>query len=117
MKAIKQFFIDMITDRAGGTNSKIFWGSIFAIVLIVALFIGAEPALYQTLAFCMLSLFGISSVDNLTAPKIDLSKTVTENKTSTTETKTNVTDIVNNTVDKLINKQEKNNESKINRED
>ena len=80
-----KFFKDMITDRAGGTNSKIFWGSIFAIVLIVALFVGTEPTLYQTLAFCMLSLFGISAVDNLTAPKIDISKTeTTEKKTNTT---------------------------------
>ena len=72
-----KFFKDMITDRAGGTNSKIFWGSIFAIVLIVALFVGTEPTLYQTLAFCMLSLFGISAVDNLTAPKIEVNKTET----------------------------------------
>ena len=80
-----KFFKDMITDRAGGTNSKIFWGSIFAIVLIVSLFVGTEPTLYQTLAFCMLSLFGISAVDNLTAPKIDISKTeTTEKKTNTT---------------------------------
>lgn len=78
-----KFFKDMITDRAGGTNSKIFWGSVFAIVLIVALFVGAEATLYQTLAFCMLSLFGISAVDNLTAPKIEVNKT----ETSTKETK------------------------------
>ena len=81
-----KFFKDMITDRAGGTNSKIFWGSIFAIVLIVALFVGTEPTLYQTLAFCMLSLFGISAVDNLTAPKITIDKT----ETSTKETKTEI---------------------------
>lgn len=79
-----KFFKDMITDRAGGTNSKIFWGSIFAIVLIVALFVGTEPTLYQTLAFCMLSLFGISAVDNLTAPKIEVNKTETSNKESKT---------------------------------
>ena len=75
-----KFFKDMVTDRAGGTNSKIFWGSIFAIVLIVALFVGTEATLYQTLAFCMLSLFGISAVDNLTAPKIEVNKTETSNK-------------------------------------
>lgn len=79
-----KFFKDMITDRAGGTNSKIFWGSIFAIVLIVALFVGTEATLYQTLAFCMLSLFGISAVDNLTAPKIEVNKTETNNKESKT---------------------------------
>ena len=79
-----KFFKDMITDRAGGTNSKIFWGSIFAIVLIVALFVGTEATLYQTLAFCMLSLFGISAVDNLTAPKIEVNKTETSNKESKT---------------------------------
>lgn len=87
-----KFFKDMITDRAGGTNSKIFWGSIFAIVLIVALFVGAEATLYQTLAFCMLSLFGISAVDNLTAPKIEVNKT----ETSTKETKTEID------VDKIV---------------
>ena len=79
-----KFFKDMITDRAGGTNSKIFWGSIFAIVLIVALFVGTEPTLYQTLAFCMLSLFGISAVDNLTSPKITIDKTETTEKKSNT---------------------------------
>ena len=79
-----KFFKDMVTDRAGGTNSKIFWGSIFAIVLIVALFVGTEATLYQTLAFCMLSLFGISAVDNLTAPKIEVNKTETSNKESKT---------------------------------
>ena len=78
-----KFFKDMITDRAGGTNSKIFWGSIFAIVLIVALFVGTEPTLYQTLAFCMLSLFGISAVDNLTAPKIEVNKTETKESKTT----------------------------------
>lgn len=87
-----KFFKDMITDRAGGTNSKIFWGSIFAIVLIVALFVGTEPTLYQTLAFCMLSLFGISAVDNLTAPKIEVNKTETINK----DTKLDIAESIKN---------------------
>ena len=86
MKKIFSFFNDLITDRGNGKNSKIFVGLIFALVMIVGLFVKVDNALYQTLAFCMLSLFGISAVDNLTAPKIEIKKT----ETSTKETKTEI---------------------------
>lgn len=84
MKKIIKFFNDLITDRGNGRNSKIFVGLIFALVMIVGLFVKVDNALYQTLAFCMLSLFGISAVDNLTAPKIEVNKTETSNKESKT---------------------------------
>ena len=83
MKKIIKFFNDLITDRGNGKNSKIFVGLIFALVMIVGLFVKVDNALYQTLAFCMLSLFGISAVDNLTAPKIEINKK--ETKESKTE--------------------------------
>ena len=86
MKKIIKFVNDLITDRGNGKNSKIFVGLIFALVMIVGLFVKVDNALYQTLAFCMLSLFGISAVDNLTAPKITIDKT----ETSTKETKTEI---------------------------
>lgn len=84
MKKIIKFFNDLITDRGNGKNSKIFVGLIFALVMIVGLFVKVDNALYQTLAFCMLSLFGISAVDNLTAPKITIDKTETNEKKSNT---------------------------------
>ena len=85
MKKIIKFFNDLITDRGNGKNSKIFVGLIFALVMIVGLFVKVDNALYQTLAFCMLSLFGISAVDNLTAPKIEINKTETTQKDTKTE--------------------------------
>ena len=83
MKKIIKFFNDLITDRGNGKNSKIFVGLIFALVMIVGLFVKVDNALYQTLAFCMLSLFGISAVDNLTAPKIEINKTETKDSKTT----------------------------------
>ena len=85
MKKIFSFFNDLITDRGNGKNSKIFVGLIFALVMIIGLFVKVDNALYQTLAFCMLSLFGISAVDNLTAPKITIDKTETTQKDTKTE--------------------------------
>lgn len=85
MKKIIKFFNDLITDRGNGKNSKIFVGLIFALVMIIGLFVKVDNALYQTLAFCMLSLFGISAVDNLTAPKIEINKTETTQKDTKTE--------------------------------
>ena len=85
MKKIFSFFNDLITDRGNGKNSKIFVGLIFALVMIIGLFVKVDNALYQTLAFCMLSLFGISAVDNLTAPKIEINKTETTQKDTKTE--------------------------------
>ena len=83
MKKIFSFFNDLITDRGNGKNSKIFVGLIFALVMIIGLFVKVDNALYQTLAFCMLSLFGISAVDNLTAPKIEINKTETKDSKTT----------------------------------
>ena len=85
MKRIIKFFKEMVTDRAGGTNSKIFVGLIFALVMIVGLFVSVDSALYQTFTFATLCLFGISAVDNLTAPKITIDKTETTKKDTKTE--------------------------------
>ena len=90
MKKIIKFFNDLITDRGNGKNSKIFVGLVFALVMIVGLFVKVDNALYQTLAFCMLSLFGISAVDNLTAPKIEINK----KETKETKTEIDVNDII-----------------------
>lgn len=85
MKKLFKFFNDLVTDRGNGKNSKIFVGLIFALVMIIGLFVSVDSALYQTFTFATLALFGISAVDNLTAPKIDISKKeITEKQTKTT---------------------------------
>lgn len=76
----------MLEDRGGCPNTKLHFGSLFAIVMIVGLFLSVDTALYQTFAFTTLALFGISAVDNLSAPKIEVNKT----ETSTKETKTEI---------------------------
>ena len=76
----------MLQDRGGTPNTKLHFGSLFAIVMIVGLFVSVDSALYQTFTFATLCLFGISAVDNLTAPKITIDKT----ETSTKETKTEI---------------------------
>ena len=76
----------MLQDRGGTPNTKLHFGSLFAIVMIVGLFVSVDSALYQTFTFATLALFGISAVDNLTAPKIEVKKT----ETSTKETKTEI---------------------------
>ncbi len=70
----------MLEDRGGCPNTKLHFGSLFAIVMIVGLFLSVDTALYQTFTFATLALFGISAVDNLTAPKITIDKTETSNK-------------------------------------
>lgn len=84
MKKIINYIKLMLQDRGGTPNTKLHFGSLFAIVMIIGLFVSVDSALYQTLAFCMLSLFGISAVDNLTAPKITIDKTETSEKKSNT---------------------------------
>ena len=85
MKKIINYIKLMLQDRGGTPNTKLHFGSLFAIVMIVGLFVSVDNALYQTFTFATLCLFGISAVDNLTAPKIDISKTeTTEKKTNTT---------------------------------
>lgn len=79
-----KLFNELITDRGNGKNSKIFVGLIFAVVMIIALFVSVDSALFQTFTFATLALFGISAVDNLTAPKIEI------NKKETKETKTEI---------------------------
>ena len=86
MKKLFKFFNDLVTDRGNGKNSKIFVGLIFAVVMIIGLFVSVDSALYQTFTFATLALFGISAVDNLTAPKI----TIDKKETSTKETKTEI---------------------------
>ena len=70
----------MLEDRGGCPNTKLHFGSLFAIVMIVGLFLSVDTALYQIFTFATLALFGISAVDNLTAPKITIDKTETSNK-------------------------------------
>lgn len=84
MKKIINYIKLMLQDRGGTPNTKLHFGSLFAIVMIVGLFVSVDSALYQTFAFSTLALFGISAVDNLTAPKIEI------NKKETKETKTEI---------------------------
>lgn len=84
MKKVFNYIKLMLEDRGGTPNTKLHFGSLFAIVMIVGLFVTVDNALYQTFTFATLCLFGISAVDNLTAPKIEVKKTETSNK----ETKT-----------------------------
>ena len=84
MKKIINYIKLMLQDRGGTPNTKLHFGSLFAIVMIVGLFVSVDNALYQTFAFSTLALFGISAVDNLTAPKIEI------NKKETKETKTEI---------------------------
>lgn len=86
MKKIFNYFILMLEGRSGKPNAKLHFGSLFAIVMIVGLFVSVDSALYQTFTFATLCLFGISAVDNLTAPKI----TIDKKETSTKETKTEI---------------------------
>ena len=86
MQKIIKFLNDLVTDRGKGKNSKIFVGLIFSVVMIIGLFVSVDSALYQTFTFATLALFGISAVDNLTAPKI----TIDKKETSTKETKTEI---------------------------
>ncbi len=84
MKKIFKYFILMLEGRSGKPNAKLHFGSLFALVMIVGLFVSVDSALYQTFTFATLCLFGISAVDNLTAPKIEIKKTETSNKESKT---------------------------------
>lgn len=86
MKKLFKYIKLMLQDRGGTPNTKLHFGSLFAIVMIVGLFVSVDSALYQTFTFATLCLFGISAVDNLTAPKIEIKKT----ETSTKETKTEI---------------------------
>lgn len=85
MKRIIKYVKLMLQDRGGTPNTKLHFGSLFAIVMIVGLFVSVDSALYQTFAFSTLALFGISAVDNLTAPKITIDKTETTKKDTKTE--------------------------------
>lgn len=69
MKKIFNYIILMLQDRGGTPNTKLHFGSIFAIVMIIGLFVDVDTTLYQTFAFATLALFGISAVDNLSANK------------------------------------------------
>lgn len=100
MKKIINYIKLMLQDRGGTPNTKLHFGSLFAIIMIVGLFVGVDPVLYQTFTFATLALFGISAIDNISAPKIEVNKT--ENKTSTTTT--DVASIANNMVDKVAKK-------------
>ena len=80
MKKIINYIKLMLQDRGGTPNTKLHFGSLFAIVMIVGLFVDVDNALYQTFTFATLCLFGISAVDNLTAPKITIDKTETTKK-------------------------------------
>lgn len=84
MKKIINYIKLMLQDRGGTPNAKLHFGSLFAIVMIVGLFVSVDNALYQTFTFATLCLFGISAVDNLTAPKITIDKTETTEKKSNT---------------------------------
>lgn len=83
MKKIFNYFTLMLQDRGGTPNTKLHFGSLFAIVMIIGLFVSVDSALYQTFTFATLCLFGISAVDNLTAPKIEINKTETKDSKTT----------------------------------
>ena len=99
MKKLFNYLLLMLQDRGGTPNTKLHFGSIFAITMIIGLFINVDAALYQTFAFTTLALFGISAVDNISAPKIEVNKV--ETITKETKTSTDVASIVNNAVDKI----------------
>lgn len=103
MKKIFSYIQLMLQDRGGTPNTKLHFGSMFAIVMIVGLFVSVDSALYQTFAFTTLALFGISAVDNISAPKIEISKTETSTTNTNKESKTeiDVASMVNNAVDKI----------------
>lgn len=93
IKQLINYLKKMLEDRGGTPNTKLHFGSIFAVVLIIGLFVGVDASLYQTFAFCTLALFGISAVDNLSAPKVVISKT--ENTTKETKTEIDVAKTIN----------------------
>lgn len=64
-----KFFSEMFRGRSGKPNSKIFWGSIFALAMVVGLFTNADSTLYKIIAVCMLTLFGYTCYDNKSATK------------------------------------------------
>lgn len=99
MKKLINYIKHMLEDRGGTPNTKLHFGSLFAIVMIIGLFVNVDAALYQTFAFTTLALFGISAVDNISAPKIEVTKT--ENKTSESKTEVDVASMVNNAIDKV----------------
>jgi hypothetical protein len=92
MKKIINYIKHMLQDRGGTPNTKLHFGSLFAIVMIIGLFVNVDASLYQTFAFTTLALFGISAVDNISAPKIEVTKT--ENKVSESKTVVDVDGIV-----------------------
>lgn len=94
MKKIFNYIKLMLQDRGGCPNTKLHFGSLFAIVMIVGLFLSVDTALYQTFTFATLALFGISAVDNLTAPKITIDKTETNTTTKDIEIKANAEEVV-----------------------
>jgi len=69
MKKLFNYIKLMLAGRSGKPNTKLHFGSLFAIVMIVGLFVKVDTTLYQTFAFSTLALFGISAVDNLSAKK------------------------------------------------
>ena len=101
MKKLINYIKHMLQDRGGTPNTKLHFGSLFAIVMIVGLFVNVDAALYQTFAFTTLALFGISAVDNISAPKIEVTKNENINKNTETTITTDVANIVNNIVDKV----------------
>lgn len=104
LNKIKQFFYDMVCDRSDGVNSKIFVGLIFAVVMIIGLFVGVDSSLYNIFALCTMGLLGLSCIDNLTAPKIEVNKTETTTKES--KTSVDVANIANKIIDKVAGKDE-----------
>ena len=101
MKKIIDYVLTMLQDRGGSPNTKLHFGSLFAITMIVGLFIGVDSALYQIFAFTTMFLFGASVADNISAPKIEIKKTETTSTKKETKTSTDVTSMVNNAVDKI----------------
>lgn len=99
MTKIVNYIKLMMQDRGGTPNTKLHFGSLFAIIMVVGLFVNVDASLYQTFAFTTLALFGISAVDNISAPKITVTKQ--EKKESKTKTDVDVAKMVNNAVDKI----------------
>lgn len=69
MKTIVKFFSEMFRSRSGKVNSKIFWGSVFAVSIIVGAFTGVDAEVLKIETFCMLTLFGYTLYDNKLATK------------------------------------------------
>ena len=106
-KSIKLFFLDMITDAGGGTNSKIFLGLISFIIAVILAFLKYDiqyPIIFLSFsAGCL----GFSCFDNKSAFQFKNNETKTETITKDTDIKVDAAEITNNILNKINKKRGK----------